>query len=362
VIRAGYGIYYNFIETELQESEKLNFKNCNIALTTGIAPAGTPPNNILPYPNPYNGLSVTDYCSTTPLTVAILSPHLQNPYMHQFTLGYSRQLGPNLSLAADGIYERGLRDYKVYDLNIPANYPTNTVRPDPTFYQINQNASTSANEYKGFYIKLDKQLSHHYMYTASYALSSAHDNDPHEAPTNYNKPQEDWGPAQFDQRNALVLSASVQLPYRVQIGGIYSLRSSLPFSVTTSTLSPNVFPVNTNADGTPQYVPGTTRDQGNRGINYAAINAYRADLDTGLSTNLGPKSIASTGYNDFDLHISVIAFQRGSLKVEIIGQAFDLFGTENNLTINTAPTTNSFGAATSGNNVQIGELAAKFSF
>ena len=82
----------------------------------------------------------------------------------------------------------------------------------------------------------------------------------------------------------------------------------------------------------------------------------------GLSTNLGPKSIASTGYNDFDLHISVIAYQHNSMQVKIIGQAFDLFGTENNLTINTSPITNSFGAATSGSNTQIGELAAQFSF
>jgi Carboxypeptidase regulatory-like domain len=382
VIRGGYGIYYNFIETELQESEKLNFKNCNISLTTGIAPAGTPPNNILPYPNPYNGLSVANYCSTTPLTVSILSPHLQNPYMHQFTLGYSHQLAPNLSIAADGIYERGLRDYKIYDLNIPANYPANTTRPDPTFYQINQNASTSANEYKAFYIKLDKTLSHHYMYTASYTLASAHDNNPHAAPTNYNNLGEDWGPAQFDQRNALVLSASVVLPWRIQIGGIYQLRSSLPFSVTTSTTSPNVFPVNTNADGTAQYVPGTTRDQGNRGISYAAINAYRADLDANvapystacqsgvapgsgncLSTHLGPGSVApSGGYNDFDLHVSVIAYKHNAMEVKIIGQAFDLFGTQNNTSINTSPTTNSFGIATGAQTVQIGELAAQFNF
>jgi len=354
VIRAGYGIYYNFIQTELMESEKLNFKNCNISLINN------PPTYVLPYPNPYNGQSVSSYCSTAPPTVAILSPHLQNPYMHQFSLGYSRQLSPDLSIAVDGLYDRGLRDYKIYDLNIPSS-PT-AARPDPTFYQINQNASTSASEYKGFYIKLDKKLSHHYMYTASYALSSAHDNNPHAAPTNYNNLEEDWGPAGIDQRNALVLSASVELPYRIQIGGIYQLRSSLPFSVTTSTTSPNIFPVNPNADGTPQYVPGTTRDQGNRGISYAAINAYRADLGGGLSTNLSPKSIASTGYNDFDLHISVIAYKHNAMQVKIIGQAFDLFGTENNLTINTSPITNSFGAATSGSNTQIGELAAQFSF
>jgi hypothetical protein len=364
VIRAGYGIYYNFIETEVQEAEKLNFIACPISLTNGIAPAGTPPNNILPYPNPYNGLSVTSYCSTAPRNVNILSPHLQNPYMHQFSLGYSHQINRDLSLAIDSIYDRGLRDYKNYDINLPVNFPTNTIRPDTAIQQDNEHASTAATEYKGLFIKLNKQLSHHYMYTVSYALSSAYDNNPHGTPVNYNNLEEDWGPAGVDQRNALVLSGSVQLPFRVQIGGIYSLRTAFPFSVTTSTLTSTtgVFPANPNPDGTAQYVPGTTRDQGNRNISYAAINAYRADLGGGLTTNLGPGSIASTKYNDFDLHISVTAWQHNAMRLELIGQAFNLFGSPNYTSIQTSPVTNNFGKATAGNNLQIGELAGRFTF
>jgi hypothetical protein len=50
------------------------------------------------------------------------------------------------------------------------------------------------------------------------------------------------------------------------------------------------------------------------------------------------------------------------MEVKVIGQAFDLFGTENNTLINSSPTTNSFGAATASSNTQIGELAAQFSF
>jgi hypothetical protein len=366
VIRGGYGIYYNFISTELQEAEKLNFIQCSISLTGS---------NYLPYPNPYNGQSVSSFCSTAPPSVNIMSPGFSNPYQHQFTLGYSRQLGTDLSVSVDGIYDRGLRDYKQYDLNIPVNYPTNSVRPNPTFSRITQNASTAATEYKGLYVKFTKQYSHRYMWTASYALSSAMDNNPHALPVNYNNLQQDWGPAGIDQRNALVFSGSYMLPGKIMVGGIFSYRSTTPFSVTTTTTSPNVFPFNPNINGTAQYVPGTTRDQGRRNLNYAAINAYRADLNANvapykaaclagncLSTNLGPGSVASQGYKDFDIRISKYFFQHETRRLEIIGQAFNLFGTENYTSVTTTPTSYTFGAPTQANTVQVGELAAKFTF
>ncbi len=382
VFRGGYGMYYNFIETELSEAEKLNFIACPIALTNKIAPSGTPPNNFLPYPNPYNGQSLTAYCSTAAPNVTILSPTLRNPYQYQFSFGYSRQLATDLSVSVDGLYDRGLRDYKTYDLNLPVNYPTNKIRPDTALNQITQHASTGASEYKGLYIKLSKQFTHRYMYTASYALSSAQDNNPHASPVNYNNLNNDWGPSQYDQRHALVLSGSVMLPGKIMVGGIYSYRSRLPFSVTTSTLSPNVFPANPNPNGTAQYVPGTKRDQVNRGVNYAAINAYRADLNANvapystsckaagggpgigscLTTNLGPGSVTSSRYSDFDIRISKYFFQHETRRLEIIGQAFNLFGTENYTTITSSPITNTFGLPTAANTVQIGELAAKFTF
>lgn len=364
VIRGGYGIYYNFIETELSEAEKLNFVACPISLTSGVAPAGTPPSNVLPYPNPYNGQSATAYCSSAPPNVVILSPTLSNPYQHQFSLGYSRQLSTDLSVSVDGLYDRGLRDYKVYDLNLPVNYPTNKVRPDAQLQQIQQHASTGASEYKGLYIKFNKQFSHRYMYTASYALSSASDNNPHVAPVNYNNLQNDWGASQYDQRHALVFSGSVMLPGKIMVGGIYSFRSNLPFSVTTSTLTPagGVFTANPNPNGTAQYVPGTTRDQGNRNLNYAALNLYRSQI--GLSNNLSASSVASTKYSDFDIRVSKYFFQssEGTRRLEIIGQAFNLFGTENYTTITNSPISATFGAPTAANTVQIGELAAKFTF
>jgi hypothetical protein len=272
---------------------------------------------------------------------------LSNPYEHQFSAGYSRELSSNVSISADGLYNHGLRDYKVYDLNYPN---AAGVRPDSALNQISQHASTGVSEYKGLYIKLNKALSRHYMYTASYALSSGLDNNPHYAPVSYANPQADFGPASIDRRHAIVLSGSVLLPWKILVGGIYTFRSAEPFSVLSTT---------TNSDGTTQYVPGTTRDQGNRGISYSAINAYR----TGLGLNpVSAASVASTKYQDFDLRISKSVFEHESMKLEIIGQAFNLFGNENYISITTAGNSASFGAPTAAGTVQIGELAAKFTF
>jgi hypothetical protein len=152
------------------------------------------------------------------------------------------------------------------------------------------------------------------------------------------------------------------LPGKIMVGGIYSYRSNLPFSVTTSTLTSatGVLPFNPNPNGTAQYVPGTKRDQGNRGLNYTALNLYRSQI--GLSNNLSPSSVASTKYSDFDIRISKYFFQHETRRLEIIGQAFNLFGTENYTVITNSPISPTFGAPTAANTVQIGELAAKFTF
>lgn len=363
VIRAGYGVYYNFIETELSEAEKLNFVACPITIIASPSPP-----NYVGYPNPYGGQSVSSFCKTSPPNVTILSPGLSNPYQHQFTVGYSRQLSSNLSLSADGLYDRGLRDYKTYDLNYPTNYPASSVRPDTALGQDTQHASTGASEYKALYLKLDKRLSNRYMFTVSYALSSALDNNPHNSPYNYSNLKLDWGPATVDQRHAIVVSGAVMMPFHILVGGIFTYRSSEPFSTTTTTTTPTILTTAMlNADGTAQLVPGTTRDSGNRGYNYAALNAYRADYNTAhptanLSTNLSSSSVASTQYNDFDLRVSKTVFHRESMRLDIVGQAFNLFGTENYTGITTTPTSAAWGAPTGASNVQIGELAGIFTF
>ena len=69
-------------------------------------------------------------------------------------------------------------------------------------------------------------------------------------------------------------------------------------------------------------------------------------------------------YDDFDLRIERPIFSHDGKSLQLIGQAFNLFGTTNllnaNMTTNALST--SFGKITAANNVQEGEVAVKFTF
>jgi hypothetical protein len=326
IIRAGYGIYYNNIQTELNEGEKQNYQVCNITITNPT------------YPNPYNGLSPTDFCSTAPPTVTILSPDFRNAYSQQFSAGYTHQFGSNLSIIADGVYQHILRDWRIQDLN----FPVDGVRPIPGFSQILQHASIGRAKYKALYVRLDKRFSSRYLATVSYTLASTKDNNPQTNVANYADYNQDYGPSNIDRRNALVASGSVLLPLKITLGGIYTFRSSLPFNAYSGTY---------DADGTAQYFPGTSRNQGNRGLNLGLIGVPASQIQ-------------SSKYNDFDLRISKTIPIREKMNIEVIGQAFNLFGSTNLLGANqvTNATSATFGQITNASNAQEGELAAIFRF
>jgi outer membrane receptor protein involved in Fe transport len=336
VIRAGYGVYYNNIQTELNEFEKQNFAVCNITITNPS------------YPDPYNGRSATDFCSTAPPNVTVLSPSYRNPYSQQFSAGYSHQFGNTMSLSVDGVYQHLLRDFRIIDLN----YPVNGVRPLADWGQILQHASVGRGQYKGLFVRLDKRFSRRYLYTVSYTLSSARDSNPQTNVTDYANYNRDFGPSNIDRRHALVVSGSVVLPGNITVGSIWTWRSSLPFTAYSGT---------SDADGISQYVPGTSRNQGNRDLNLTAVNTYRAGL--GL-VPIAAGSIQSSQYNNFDLRISRPIFTRGERSVELIGQAFNLFGHTNLLGANmtTNAQSSNFGRITAASNAQQGELAARFVF
>jgi Carboxypeptidase regulatory-like domain len=387
VIRGGAGIYYNFIETELMEAEELNFVACPVTLINN------PPTYTLPYPTPYPGYpsSPSAYCSTAPPNVTILSPHMRNPYQFQFTLGYSHQLSPNISLSVDGVYARGLRDYKEYDLNYPLLNGVPSIegeRPYSDFTQIDQLAPTGSSEYRALFARVERHLSGKYMFSLSYTLTSAMDNNPHAVPYSYANLQEDWGMATVDQRQSIVGSIAYLMPWHILLGGILTYRASLPFSVTTTVptcaapsgtetlptacngvVGGGVLPASAlNANGTAQLVPGTKRDQGQHNFNFAALNLYRSEL-TGYSlNNVGPASVSSQNYLDFDLRASKTIFHHEAMDLQVFGQAFNLFGRENFTSITTNPTLSTFGLATNAStvqpvqDVQIGELGAMFRF
>ncbi|HEX3878684.1 MAG TPA: carboxypeptidase regulatory-like domain-containing protein [Bryobacteraceae bacterium] len=302
VIRGGYGIYYQNLQTLQNFGELRNYAQCSILITN---PA---------FPDPFGGQDWQTFCSHAAPSPTILDPNYHNPYTQQFNLGYSRELTHDFSIHVDGAYTHTVGDYRTVDLN----YPVNGVRPYPQFSRILDHTSIGQAKYKALYLRAEKRFARRYQFVVSYSLANNRDNNPEAqvtVPSNYNL---DWGPASADRRHALIASTSVQLPWRFTLGAIWTVRSSLPFSAFIAT---------TDADGVRAYVPGTSRDQGNRNLNLAAVNAYRATLGLAPITSA---NIDSSKYNGMDIKLSrTFSLKSERRRLELGLQVFDLFGTEN---------------------------------
>ena len=339
VIRAGFGIYYNNIQTLLNFPENRNISQCNVLI------------NNPSYPNPYGNQSPTAFCSTAPPTVTVLDQHFAMPYSEQFTTGYSREVTRDFSIHVDGVYTHTLHDWRTFD----QNYPNAAgVRPNPAFARILDHEPISQYKYRALYVRAEKRFARRYQFLVSYTLASDRDDNPQAQVTNQANYNLDWGPANIDRRHALVASASVDLPWKFQAGAIWQIRSSLPFSAFSTTL----------IDGVTQYVPGTTRDMGNRnnGTLLAAVNAYRASLATPLAP-ISASQIDSSRFNSFDFLISRAFVIREQRRIELKGQVFNLFGTEN-LTGGSTSSASSpnFGRILGASNLQQAELAIRIVF
>jgi hypothetical protein len=339
VLRAGYGIYYNNIQTLQNFSEPRNLLSCSISITAAQG---------LKYPDPFNGLTPQQFCSANKPTVTYMAQNFQNPYAQQYSGGYSRQISNNISLSVDGLYSYSIHDYRTFDIN----YAATTPRPISGWNIVNVRAPIAAAKYKALFVSLDKRLSHHFMYTVAYTLASTRDNNPQTTVTNPLNPNLDWGPGANDRRHALVASGAYQLPFGLVASGIWTVRSSQPFSAYSGAV---------NIDSTSQYVPGTTRNQVNRDVDFNVINTFRTAR--GLST-LSSSTVQNSSYNSFDFRLLESIKLGESRRLELYGQAFNLFGRVNytNSSITTSAAASTFGRASAASNLQQGELAARFIF
>jgi hypothetical protein len=351
VVRLGYGIYYNNLQTLQNFPELRNLAQCSVL----IKPAS--------YPNPFGSQSASSFCSTAAPTVTILSPDYRNPSSQQFNLGYARTLPGGVTVNVDGVYTHTFHDYRTVDLNYPltgatVNYGAlSGTRPLTSWARILEHDPISQSKYKALYVRAERRFANRYQFLVSYSVSSCTDDNPQGSivdPANYRL---DWGPCAIDRRHNLVVSGSINLPWKLTFGAIWYLRSALPFSALTAI---------TDIDGNRQYIPGTSRNQGERNLNMAAVNAYRATL--GLAPVTG---IDSSRYDDLDTKISRKFQIKEKTYLELSAQVFNTLGTQNLGTSsgqvssggnNTAANSATFGKILGAFNLQQAELVGRIVF
>jgi hypothetical protein len=316
-IHAAYGMFYDNMRT-LQNFNELTWPQ---AQTVNI------PNPS--FPDPYQGRSRSQFVSTTPPNISVMSNATVSPYAHQFNVGVNRILMRQFAVTADWSFINRYSDRDTVDPNIGAD-KSQRLKPYPQFTRVSFWQSTADNTYRALLLKVEKRMSHHYQFLTSYTLSKARDqNFLNSLGDQYGYFKIDrYGTA--DRRHRLVVSGVVQLPALSQISVIGDFRSSLPFSPSSSL-------GDLNGDGYTGDLPaGVLPGSGCRGLNLDTINAVR----TGRGLTPVTK-VDCPGFSNIDLRFSKFFALGASHQVEFIAQLFNVFDRANFATPN--------GSITAGN-------------
>jgi hypothetical protein len=168
-------------------------------------------------------------------------------------------------------------------------------------------------------VKFEKRYSHRYQYMLSYTYTNSRDNAPTARFRDAFDPSIEFGPSNGERRHAVVASGSFLLPYDFTLGALWTARTPLPWTATAGRdLNRDTF----NTD----LVPGTTRNSGSRSLNLAAVNAWRAQ--NGLAP-IAESQIDSSRIDILDARLSKRFTLGGSLKLELLAQAFNLLNAKN---------------------------------
>jgi hypothetical protein len=346
VLRAALGTYYQYIMQGGMRSEMTALRQTSIVIRNPT------------YPDPYGGRTPASFASTAPPNVNILDDELENTRSRAVTVGFSQELRNNLAFHADGIFTNVDTMAQTANINTPVT-PTGA-RPLPTWGRIVELQSKGEHEYRAMFLRLEKRFADRHQYLFSYTLAKQTNFGAGTAPavTDFYNPGLDWGPGSADRRHAFVASGSYLLPFNVSVSGVWTLRSSMPFSARAGRDLNNDGAANTD------YVPGTTRNMGNRRTDemLSAVNTWRAQNGR---APIAENALDTNGYNRFDVRASK-AISFGAQRVELIAQVFNLFGRDNLGDIESGWQENAlsdaFGRILTVQPRQQAELAVRFTF
>ena len=204
-------------------------------------------------------------------TVFFDHPDREQPYYHQLTVGYERELAPTLSASADYVRMLGRDQHLRYDFNpgIRANtsrtglitrFDAFNVLGEPYASSVMVEHSLGESTYDGLNLMLERRYSNNWGARASYTLSKSRGNTFQQFDTVNTQVGADlnlddhFQPAGTDRRHILTLSGRVEVPHTggVTASGVLRYMSALPFTIFDST-----FDVDRNGILFDPIAPGT---------------------------------------------------------------------------------------------------------
>jgi outer membrane receptor protein involved in Fe transport len=158
------------------------------------------------------------------------------PFTRQYSGGVSYQFPFNLTVDADVVFSEGVDGIVARNDNV-ALVDGAYITPDPRFGVINAYHNDGWTKYKALQTQARYRRGSAHVgvsYTLAKSTSNYATGIKGGAATNALDLSEDEGPDDSDRRHNLVINGSYTLPFDIQTSGIYTYRSGLPYSATTS--------------------------------------------------------------------------------------------------------------------------------
>lgn len=173
VIRGGFGMFYSFPADNITYIKELYGTMISLAIPNDGQPGF--------FGNPLRGVTLAQLAAggikLPPQTKVVLDPNFKNPYSLQYSIGFQKQFGQNLSIDSDLVGYRFLHDQRDYDVNLfynPATgyeeNPTTFGRPNPAYGPVWLTVSTGRRNYQALANSFKHRMSHNLQAGATYTI------------------------------------------------------------------------------------------------------------------------------------------------------------------------------------------------
>lgn len=344
VIRAGYGIYYDYVPQDILIA---NFTTSAGLTTNPIGPDGVFPLDSSNSSSVLSGLAPGALfgapITTGPFSVFVTDRDLKTPYAQNWNFNVERQLADVASLEIGYVGSKGTHLTRLYDLNQPD--PATGNYPNPNFLAEDVLSTGARSAYDGLQvisrIRSWHGLSGFTAYAWSKSLDDASDgidfNFASAAfPQNSTNLRAEYGPSTYDTRHRFTGALNYQVPAwnhsRPRLGGgwelnsIITVESGRPIPILTSNDTTNTFEFHQRPNlvpGVPVILPNWDPSTGY--LNPAAF-AQPAD---GTFGNLGRNAIFGPGFANVDFSISKTTKLTETLGLQLRWEIFNIFNRAN---------------------------------
>jgi hypothetical protein len=271
VLRAGYGMFYNrtilgAIDDALEFS-KFTFSNVvnfpNASADPGPS-AGRFPTDPMLVNGPVINRALLNQMfppgqSVRNQGVVIFdSPDRQQPYAHQATVGYGRELTATIAINADYIHSSNRDMFLARNLNPMVRVNTSRtgaltridafgVLGEPYTERVWVMENTGYNDYDALNLSLEKRYANNWSGRISYSLSKSHGTAENQADKNTFQTLTDLnldefeGPSSVDRRHILAINGRAEIPKTAgaTVAATFRYMSGSPFSIFNSNVDAN---------------------------------------------------------------------------------------------------------------------------